>query len=311
MKVKEAKDLVLTQMQRDLASSGAAVLLDPNSPDPKDPGKFMLGGMPARVIHRFSGWHVPIRLDWFDDLYSFPRINRSEFYWYVFAVPAYGGFKAPHYFVCDFYQMRSWVLEFAAPKGIDHQDHHDWLAFLHPLRRDPREARGYFRWGDEVQGVSLFSSRVVHLDNVADLALRERFVGTTHTPTGESEAHRLLKQFVADNPLRVGLSPDARATLEYRFSTGDRVDVLFENHGPLRAAVEVELEGDHELCVGIHQALKYRTLAASERGYPLVGEDVRGVVAAFDVDYPVATALARRYRIPLIGIPREEVLAPA
>jgi hypothetical protein len=40
--------------------------------------------------------------------------------------------------------------------------------------------------------------------------------------------------------------------IEYSFATGDRVDVMFENHLPDRTAVEleVEVEGENELCIG-------------------------------------------------------------
>ena len=94
-------------------------------------------------------------------------------------------------------------------------------------------------------------------------------------PGGESAAHRLLKLYVAGHPLEFGLSSAAVAHVEYPFATGDRVDVMFENHMPDRTVVEVEVEGEREVCIGIHQAIKYRSLAAADAGYPVWTSRVR------------------------------------
>lgn len=126
MKVSEAKALVLGLMERDLRRSRAAVLVDAASPDPSDPGKFLIDGKPARVIHHFSGWHVPIDLGWFHGGFEPPRIQKGAFHWYAFAIPSLRARRADHYFVCDRLQMRARVLEFAAPRGNDHRDHADW-----------------------------------------------------------------------------------------------------------------------------------------------------------------------------------------
>jgi hypothetical protein len=91
-----------------------------------------------------------------------------------------------------------------------------------------------------------------------------KFVGTT-AAGGASEAHRRLKLYVARTPALLHMRPDAVSELEHEFCTGDRVDLLFENHRPLRAVVEVELGGEQNLIVGVHQAIKYRSLAAAER----------------------------------------------
>ena len=86
---------------------------------------------------------------------------------------------------------------------------------------------------------------------------------------------------------------------------------MFENHLPDRAVVEVEVEGEQQLCVGIHQAIKYRSLATADAGFALVTSRVRSVVVAYSVDYPKARALAERYEIPLLAADREAVLAGA
>ena len=66
---------------------------------------------------------------------------------------------------------------------------------------------------------------------------------------GESAAHKLLKLYVAGHPLEFGLTSAAIAHVEYPFATGDRVDVMFENHMPDRTVIEVEVEGEREVCV--------------------------------------------------------------
>ena len=116
---------------------------------------------------------------------------------------------------------------------------------------------------------------------------------------------------MAAHPLDFGLSPAAVPHLEYRFTTGDRVDVMFENHLPDRTVVEVEVDGEQHICIGIHQAIKYRSLAAADAGYPLLTPRVRSLVVAYATDYPRARELADRYDIPLISVNRDRVLAPA
>jgi hypothetical protein len=308
MTVLEAKQLVLELMNGNVPSGISSVAVDPKSPDPSDPGKFSINGKPARVIHHFSGWHVPINLDWFHGGYSQPRINRGNFFWYVFAMPDFGRYKQPHYFVCDYLQMRQWVLEFNAPKGRDHRDHSDWLANIHIYRELSSETQAYFRWGDEPLDFSPLTSRVIMLDNVVTLSERLDHIGT-YAPGGESEAHRRLKLYVAEHPTLIGLRPTAQSTIEYAFRTGDRVDILFENHSPLRSVAEIELQGEENICTGIHQAIKYRALADADAGYSMLSRETKAVVVAFETTYPRAETLAEKYDISLVPVDRRSVLS--
>lgn len=313
MRVDEAKELVLGLIMRDLARAPMAPVVDPRSPDPKDSGKFVMDGKVARVIHHFSGWHPPINLGWFHGGYDQPAINGLPFYWYVFAIPRFNRYAREHYLICDFIQMRQWVLDFAAPLGDDHRDHKDWRADLRIYTDGGLEREGYFRWGDEAVTSDPDPERVFELDNVGtlqELELIRARVGT-RGPGGESAAHRRLKLYVAEHPLEFGLSAQAQSEVEYRFSTGDRVDVLFENHQPDRTVVEVEVEGEDNICVGIHQAIKYRSLAESERGYPLLSSRVRSLVVAYHTTYPRAVDLAGQYGVELQSADREVVLATA
>jgi hypothetical protein len=287
---------------RGLGVSGA-------SPD-GDPGKFLIDGKAARAIHRFNGWLVPISLGWFSGGYDLPVTNKTSFYWYAFAIPERGMYAADPYFICDYLQMREWVLDFAAPLGDTHRDHSSWRC---DLRLYPGERIGYFRWGDEPLGMNDQPGRVFEVDNLATIAIPPpsgQHVGG-YGGGGESAAHRLLKLYVAGHPLDFGLSAAAVAHVEYPFATGDRVDVMFENHLPDRTVIEVEVEGEREVCVGIHQAIKYRSLAAADAGYPLLTSRVRSLVVAYSTEYPKALDLASRYDVPLVSVNRDKVLSGA
>jgi hypothetical protein len=312
MKVSEAKELVLSLMLAQLAASQSTALVSPQSSD-GDEGKFLIDGKPARAIHHFDGWYVPINLEWFTGSLDTPVIHGNAFHWYVFAIPRRNRYLADHYFLCDYLQMRDWVLDFSAPLGNDHRDHRNWRADLRLYPADTVEREGYFRWGDEPAGVDDRPGRVFELDYITtlrDLLPPGGHVGT-YGPGGESAAHRLLKLYVAGHPLQLGFSQEAEAHVEYSFPTGDRVDVLFENHRPDRTVVEVEVEGERNVCVGILQAIKYRSLAAVDAGYPLLTGRVGSLVVAYNTDYPKALSLAERYEISLKSIDRELVLGKA
>jgi hypothetical protein len=83
---------------------------------------------------------------------------------------------------------------------------------------------------------------------------------------------------------------------------------MFENHLPDRTVIKVEVEGEREVCVRIHQAIKYRSLAAADAGYPLLTSRVRSLVVAYSIDNAKARELADRYDIPLMSVSREKIL---
>jgi len=151
------------------------------------------------------------------------------------------------------------------------------------------------------------------LDNIASLALLRSNpqirIGNL-VPTGESAAHRALKLFVAHNPTLLGLSERALAEVEHSFITGDRVDLLFNNHAPQRTVVEVELSGEDQITTGIHQAIKYRSLAEAENDFPRLSPQVRAAVVAFETDYQFlrneTRAAPRSPESLLIGGPIQE-----
>jgi len=75
--------------------------------------------------------------------------------------------------------------------------------------------------------------------------------------------------------------------------------------------VEIEVEGEQNVCIGIHQAVKYRSLAEVAGGYPLHTPKVRALVVAYDTHYARAEDLAGRYDVSLTSVDRELVIASA
>lgn len=124
MQAAEARDMALGPIQArqpDVARS----LVNPASPD-GDPAKFLIDGNAARAIHRYNGWQAPISLGWFNGGYDPPAISKTPFHWYAFAIPKLGQYQADHYFICDYLQMRDWVLSFTAPLGNTHRSQRSW-----------------------------------------------------------------------------------------------------------------------------------------------------------------------------------------
>ena len=243
-------------------------------------------------------------------------INRGEFYYYVFAIPKGHAHRRDHYLICDYLQVRDWVLEFADPLGKDHKSHKDWRASITIDRGISKERQAYFRWGDEPAGIWKYPSRIVRIDNI-DSVVKYRQLETlglhvgTAGPTGESEAHKRLKLYIAQHPTLLALSEVAKAELEHKFITGDTVDVLFYNHGPLRTVAEVEVAGSQNIIVGIHQAIKYRSLAAAEARIDLFDPyDLKAYVVSYEEGGEEAAEMAHAYNVELISVEKSEVLKP-
>jgi hypothetical protein len=98
---------------------------------------------------------------------------------------------------------------------------------------------------------------------------------------GESEAHKLLKEYIRSRPSAVGIA--VRRTIgriEEALPSGDRVDVFFDA-GKEWIAVEVKsrLSDENDLTRGLYQCVKYTAV-------------LRGVVAARQLDLDVRSLLA-------------------
>jgi len=84
---------------------------------------------------------------------------------------------------------------------------------------------------------------------------------------GEQEQHRLLKQFIAAQPQRIGISALKKPITEYVFLSDDRCDILIELFGDRVAIIEIKVGQRGELVKGIYQLVKYGALLEAERGH--------------------------------------------
>ncbi|NJL30050.1 MAG: hypothetical protein HC897_20225 [Thermoanaerobaculia bacterium] len=83
--------------------------------------------------------------------------------------------------------------------------------------------------------------------------------------SGESEAHRALKERVAVNPEIVGFTERPfSAVVEYCFRTGDTVDVFFQGRTEqLYVEVKSHEAPEGEIFRGLLQCVKYQALATA------------------------------------------------
>lgn len=163
MRLKEAKKQTLNLINKNIEEHNINVSIDSDSPD-RDVGKFVLEGKPARVIAPFDGFFANISLDWFQGADALPKIQRSEFYWYVFALGSAGGNNISDYFICNYKRMKKWVLDFEPISSNDHRDHHDWRGEIKILGAN----QGYFRWGDESPELRK-NNRFIKLNNIDEI----------------------------------------------------------------------------------------------------------------------------------------------
>lgn len=112
--------------------------------------------------------------------------------------------------------------------------------------------------------------------------------------SGESEAHRTLKEMVAAHPQLVGVTESVlSATIEYRLPTGDEIDVLLRTR---RRVVAVEVKAAHspeeDLARGVFQCVKYEALLNAHAASLGVREDVEAILAIAGALTPSTRALA-------------------
>lgn len=81
---------------------------------------------------------------------------------------------------------------------------------------------------------------------------------------GEGDAHRNLKEYVANHPDAIGLPVSPKGETEYMFISGDCCDVLFRYGKNQYAIAEIKNGDPGELTRGVYQLIKYRALLAAE-----------------------------------------------
>ncbi|MXV76291.1 hypothetical protein F4Z99_18715 [Candidatus Poribacteria bacterium] len=85
--------------------------------------------------------------------------------------------------------------------------------------------------------------------------------------TGESQLHKDLKNYVADNPMSLDLKMSLPSReKEFELPSGDRVDVLFKSKRYCFAVeVKARISNDADLLRGIFQCVKYREVLKARR----------------------------------------------
>lgn len=128
-------------------------------------------------------------------------------------------------------------------------------------------------------------------------------------PSDESEAHRALKEQIAEDPTLVGLSSShGPGKTEFEFRSGDTADVVFDRIWGEWTAVEVKTSrSDHrDLVRGLFQCVKYEALLKATAAAAHRKVDVQALLAVDASLPPDVVALAHT-----IGVPIETEIGPA
>lgn len=84
---------------------------------------------------------------------------------------------------------------------------------------------------------------------------------------GESKEHKKFKEFIAENPLLVGINDKIiNRSIEYKLPSSDEIDVLFEIPGKLIGVEVKSIKSDEkDILRGIFQCVKYKALLEAEQ----------------------------------------------
>lgn len=133
------------------------------------------------------------------------------------------------------------------------------------------EVYTFRRWADVLDALGLEMPRD---DAGAFLA-----AATRYRAGGESDAHKRLKMYVAENPALVGARGRDTGTVEYQLPSGDCLDVLFRGNREWTAVeVKSRLSGVDDLARGLFQCVKYQAVLEAVRAAEGIRRSVRAVL---------------------------------
>jgi hypothetical protein len=112
-------------------------------------------------------------------------------------------------------------------------------------------------------------------------------------PTGEGPEHKQLKEWLANNPARLGYEDVIEVRVERVFRSGDCADIVWQRKEEQFVVIEVETNIPEP---GAYQALKYRCLLCAEMGLELTSLDVEAWVVAREIPESVR-AFCEKYDI--------------
>ncbi len=139
-----------------------------------------------------------------------------------------------------------------------------------------------------------------------DLSKAVRLAATwRRSGSGESEAHKSLKNRIARYPELIGATAVTSVAIEHQYPSGDRVDLMLESDGSRWTVVEVELKGLVETVTGLFQAVKYRALQQAVLCTEKRQGSVSAILAARSIPVEVKV-LARMLDVETIEVPDHE-----
>ncbi len=96
----------------------------------------------------------------------------------------------------------------------------------------------------------------------------------------ESEEHKNLKQFIADNPQILGLANSSnKGITEYLFPSADKADIVFKNDSKyLGVEIKSIISNDEDINRGIFQCVKYQSLLRAEQKALMIPPTARAVL---------------------------------
>lgn len=96
----------------------------------------------------------------------------------------------------------------------------------------------------------------------------------------ESEEHKKLKEYIANNPHAVGLTAKSKkGIIEYLFPSSDKADVVFKNDTKfLGVEVKSIISNDDDINRGIFQCVKYQSLLRAEQKALMIPPTARAIL---------------------------------
>jgi hypothetical protein len=101
----------------------------------------------------------------------------------------------------------------------------------------------------------------IKIDLKDELAKVKNFKGG-----GESEAHKIFKEYISNNPSVLGLTKIEKGQIEYILPSADKIDILFIDK-ELKIGVEVKsiISDAADILRGLFQCVKYKYLIEAEQ----------------------------------------------
>ncbi len=174
-----------------------------------------------------------------------------------------------------------------------------YLSALYPRVRSAEERAKLERLSNSCGPLNFIASDTNQYDQIFDELESKQKYG----PGGEGDRHRNLKTAIFKRPDLLQLG-GGNATMEHRFLTGDRVDVLVSLNNGEHCVVEVEVEGLSTM-TGAHQALKYQALCQGKY-YPDDQISPHAFLVAYSIPENVRK-FCRHHGIKTLEVKQEEV----